>query len=938
MKKHLLRKILLNVVLGGALLLPNFWATGAEAAEISGNMSADDITEPSTVIDSLYLQSGVLNYTLTNNSRVYFEGATTMNAAVNGGGISFYDNIIVTDADYINGEDNWISDCTVTLQGGTLTKKVGGIGNLDFAGDMTVNANNITNTGTNTVESGKTIKFINRGTIIQTWKGAGNLDFAGDMTVNANNITNTGTNTVASDKTVSFTGGTLTAKMEGAGNLDFAGDVSTDANNIANTGTNTVASGKTLTFTGGLLQCQISGAGNLNFAGNVSTNADNIAITGTNIVVSGAKLTFYGGTLTKKVQGAGNLDFVTDMIVNADNIANTGTNTVESGKTIKFNSGTITQTWNGAGNLHFACHLTFNADNIATTGTNTVESGAKLTFDGGTLTKRVHGEGNLDFATDMTVNADNIANTGTNTVESGKKITFNGGTITQTWNGTGTTEFNNTVSVADGVNLGTATNNVNGTLDLAGHITAGNINFKNGSTLKVDGTKITDTPAITGITSATVESGAKLYVSNAVGGTPYKILAGSGISVNGWQTDAEMGDGFYAAYGLLVDNIINNGNEFTIQFKEAPSITIDIPNILQNILTGSKLQKFIDDISLVQPDRAIQATVINTMSNLNSLANVQQSTYTVSNMAADSIHHNIDVFQRPILVGHKGQGIEHRAEGIGNREDGIGHRAEGLRNVFANDKDTAEIKTVEQGESGNIMPAKATTEHQTYNKEVWANYIHSKRTIDGMKTGKFLEQDSTSQYNGITTGIDLWNSRHGFGGIALTTVDGEINSNQTAGSIKNETDYKGISVYNRYDTKNTAILTDFTYTHSDHDIKMRTAGTEDITAKPKVDAYSIGIRAEQPIAVSKTSEIAPYAGVRYTKISTKDYKTSLDLQYDIDSPKIFNIPIGIAWRNQNQIENGWKIGEVIETGYMWNIGDRDSTQHLSYGGINDNIG
>ena len=63
--------------------------------------------------------------------------------------------------------------------------------------------------------------------------------------------------------------------------------------------------------------------------------------------------------------------------------------------------------------------------------------------------------------------------------------------------------------------MGTATNNVNGTLDVAGNITASNINFKSGSTLKVDGTKITETAAITGITSATVASGAKLYVSNA---------------------------------------------------------------------------------------------------------------------------------------------------------------------------------------------------------------------------------------------------------------------------------------------------------------------------------------------------------------------------------------------------------------------------------------
>ena len=105
-----------------------------------------------------------------------------------------------------------------------------------------------------------------------------------------------------------------------------------------------------------------------------------------------------------------------------------------------------------------------------------------------------------------------------------------------------------------------------------------------------------------------------------------------------------------------------------------------------------------------------------------------------------------------------------------------------------------------------------------------------------------------------------------------------------------------------------------------------------------MDAYSIGVKIEQPIATSKNSEIAPYIGARYTNIHTKNYKTSLDLQYDIDSQNIFNIPIGIAWRNQNQTGNGWKIGEVLETGYVWNLGDRNSNQHLSYGGVNDNIG
>ena len=198
---------------------------------------------------------------------------------------------------------------TAKLKDGTLDAQITGAGNLDFAGDVSTNADNIATTGTNIVESGNTLTFTG-GNLTKKVQGAGNLKFATDMTINVDNIDNfatTGTNTVESGNTLAFSGVTLTKKVQGAGNLYFAGNVSTNADNIATTGTNTVENGKTLTFTGGTLIQKVQGAGNLDFAGDVSTNADNIATTGTNTVNSGKTVSFTGGTLTGKMEGAGNL-------------------------------------------------------------------------------------------------------------------------------------------------------------------------------------------------------------------------------------------------------------------------------------------------------------------------------------------------------------------------------------------------------------------------------------------------------------------------------------------------------------------------------------------------------------------------------------------------------------------------------------------------------
>ncbi len=518
-------------------------------------------------------------------------------------------------------------------------------------------------------------------------------------------------------------------------------------------------------------------------------------------------------------------------------------------------------------------------------------------------------------------------------VDDGVTLALAGGTLRKNLTGSGgITEFNNVVGVADGVILGTSNNIVNGTLDVLGHITASNIHFKDGSTLKVDGNQISGTAAITGITSATLASDVKIYVSGAVKNTPYKILAGSGIIVSGWQTDAGAGDlpgglygvvmdpNFRAAYGLIVDmnNTEANSNGFTVQFRVDPKAmsNVDIGNILSNASPNSALYKYVDTLSQAQSDSATQATIINTMTNMNSLANVQQGTQAIMGMSTGALQTNIGTGSRP-MSGGSGQGS-------------------GVRKVSANAKDRAAIKVVEQGKRDEVMPVTVGKETLKYDKTVWANYIHSKKTIDGLKSGH-LTQNSTIQYNGVTVGADLWSNAKGFGGLALTAATGKTNSSQNGAGVKNDTDYHGISLYQRYDYKDVALLFDLSYTHAKNDVTMSAAGTADVTAKPKSDAYSAGVKVEYPVKVGHSSQLTPYAGLRYTHVHTGKYENSLGISNDIKDQNLVSMPLGVQLKTEYATQKDWRYGHIFEGGYVWNVGNRQSEQRLGYQGVYDSI-
>ncbi|MBQ0066660.1 MAG: autotransporter outer membrane beta-barrel domain-containing protein, partial [Phascolarctobacterium sp.] len=553
----------------------------------------------------------------------------------------------------------------------------------------------------------------------------------------------------------------------------------------------------------------------------------------------------------------------------------------------------------------------------------TVNTGAKtLNLDGG----------NTEGGTDLNFN-----------VETGGQLNISGKTnLKGNIAGDGTTEFNGEIVIADGVHLGTATNNVNGTLDVAGNITASNINFKSGSILKVDGTKIQYTAAISNLTSASVENGSKLYVRNAEINKEYKILKGSNLDVRSWTTE-ETATGINASYGLKIDSVVNNGSEFNIKFtNDIQEINnSDMGNIIVDLHGGSKIKEWLDAVSVNQSGTDALKNTINTMANVSQLANVQNGALTVSNLSMDSAFDHMSVFSRPVSYTSSGR--------------------VNLRNISTDSKNY-NIDTIPIGKAKDIQPINGTKEnsqagaeytinrynnrstkknntrmyHEDEDKTVWATYIHSKQEIKDMKTGR-LKQDSTVKQNGVAAGADLWKSDKGFGGIAVTYADGDVESVQKASTVKNDIDHYGANIYHRHDIGKFSVQIDAGYGKSKNDIKMETTGAENITLKPKTEAYSAGLKLEEQIEVSSKTNIVPYLGVRYTYMETKQTDSNIDLTYGETKQDMCSVPAGLSLRHTMPFSDGFKIITTLEGGYIFNVGDRKGTQKLLYGDVTDTI-
>lgn len=226
-------------------------------------------------------------------------------------------------------------------------------------------------------------------------------------------------------------------------------------------------------------------------------------------------------------------------------------------------------------------------------------------------------------------------------------------------------------------------------------------------------------------------------------------------------------------------------------------------------------------------------------------------------------------------------------------------------------------------------------QHETTQDEgIWAQYLHSKETVDGMNA-EGVSASYDAQYNGVIVGADLYHKNNTAAGLAFVYADGNADGTNGTAATKNDADYYGVSLYGNTKKGNTRILADISYVSGNHDMTQY-IGTQTITAKPDTEAWSVGVKGVKEYQIGKTGLLMPYIGARYLRLTTDQYSSSLGLHYDAEDQNMFILPVGIDY-SATWETGAWKFHPYIGAGYVWTMGDRSGDQTVSWGNTADTI-
>lgn len=413
---------------------------------------------------------------------------------------------------------------------------------------------------------------------------------------------------------------------------------------------------------------------------------------------------------------------------------------------------------------------------------------------------------------------------------------------------------------------------VDGSKTVAPTVVAGKVDFAANSLLMVDGAAITSTPAITGVTDASVDSTSKLYIDNAKKGETYKILDGKNTA---WSDKNIISSNSLLKFAGDTSNASQFNVTASVQsVKDAFGGEVIAPKAYDAALNATGANAASDFImnaadSKVNATKAAQVSALNSAAAMSELAGVSHGTYAASNLLTDAVADHMSL---------------------------------------ANEKE--------------------------HDSDIWAKYIHTKEDVDGLSIASF-GADYDAQYNGIVVGADLYKNGKATVGAALTYVDGNINGNTLAARTKNDATYYGASIYGGIASDDSAVIGDISYLHGKNDITQYNSGAT-LTADAKSDAFSIGVRAEKSVKAG-VGKFVPYAGIRYMHLGTGNYTNSIGMSYDADDMNLWLLPVGVKY--SADVKTGaWTIRPLAEVGYVWNMGDRESTQTVSLNGASDGFG
>ena len=218
------------------------------------------------------------------------------------------------------------------------------------------------------------------------------------------------------------------------------------------------------------------------------------------------------------------------------------------------------------------------------------------------------------------------------------------------------------------------------------------------------------------------------------------------------------------------------------------------------------------------------------------------------------------------------------------------------------------------------------------------------RSWDGVRLwadvlGQHVEQ-SGAGYKGGSADYDGWNTGFIFGGdliasnglrfgAAFAAQRGNLDSNGSVVSTKNEADAFSLVGYAAKDFGRLNVIGTLAYTNVDSDLEqsLGVVGMGKHKLEMSNDIFEATVKGEFRMPLSESISVIPYAGLRVVSISSDDATSKIDgkkaFKYDVDSVLQFQMPIGASVQTLFATDSGWNLRGLADLSVTPVFGDKD---------------
>lgn len=150
---------------------------------------------------------------------------------------------------------------------------------------------------------------------------------------------------------------------------------------------------------------------------------------------------------------------------------------------------------------------------------------------------------------------------------------------------------------------------------------------------------------------------------------------------------------------------------------------------------------------------------------------------------------------------------------------------------------------------------------------------------------------------GLTLGVDYGLGDDFIIGAAFSAGTGSVRGQGSASGIKNDVDYWGFNLYGVLASDYVDLIGTLGYAHVSNDINYLAN-----SASPKVQTYTMSIRAEKSLPLNKTFSVTPHIGVQWSHLETDEFTTG-GFTYDVKNSDVVQIPAGATFSGHSDTGN-----------------------------------